>query len=169
MTEDLPVAVRFSARIRERAIKAEELASIQAREAISNPPTPSIERRRDQGDGRGQYSGTDSNLPTKKQKIIPKRKHKTNKGTKNTKEFEVATEGPGQKDTVDQGMLDGGMTVRDMQNTGGIPIILRFAPLYGQQEELYYPKWRSPSPEPDQSLKQSEELYEDPDGFFWLV
>lgn len=160
MKKDLPTAVRFSARIRERAIKAEELAKTQAREIIPNPPAP----------------------PTRK------RRQKTNKDAKDTREFEVATEGPGQKDTVDQGMLGSGMTVRDMQNTSGIPIIPQFASLYlhckglyeqqegpsapnpeqYEQDGLYYLGWKSPSLEPDQPPKQYEQ-YEDPDGFFWLM
>ncbi|KAL0640415.1 hypothetical protein Q9L58_000382 [Maublancomyces gigas] len=160
---------------------------------------------------------------------MPERQQKTNKDAKDTREFEAATEGPGQKDTVGLRMLDGGMTVRDMQDTSEASIIRRFISLhlpykrheqqertfapnpeqyeqqestsapnpqyYGQQErtsapnpeqyeqqestfapnpeqyeqqgELYYPKWKSPSPELDQFSNQ--ELYEDSDGFLWLV
>lgn len=102
--------------------------------------------------------------------------------TKGTKEPEVDTEGLGQKNTVGQGLLDDDMTACDIQYTGDTIIVSLSASLYPhdqrQQEGPCYPNWRSStptptpspasSPEPDRYSQQFGELYQDPDGFFWL-
>lgn len=166
--KDHPVAVRFSARIRERTTKAEELARAATFIWRSR-------NRKCKGAGRGQYSGAKNTPPTKEQKVMQQK----TEVTKGTKEPEVDTEGLGQKNTVSQGLLDDDMTACDIQHTGDTIIVSLSTSIYphdqGQQEGPCCPNWRSHTPSPisspelDQYSQQFGELYQDPDGFFWLT
>lgn len=74
-----------------------------------------------------------------------------------------------QEGVVDPMLLDNGVSVYEMQNSLTIPQ----PATQGQQSPYEEPCYLTrdpptPSIELGQSWKLSEELYEDPDGFFWL-
>lgn len=102
---------------------------------------------------------------------------------KAVKEPEVVMEKPTQKDTIDQGLLDDGMSAFNMQEMCSVLTIPPSDIIYPdnqqepneqepneQQQETDYQNWvlPIPTPDPSQYWKQSEEFYNDPDGYCWL-
>lgn len=147
----------------------------QAREALLNPPKPSIGKRSRKRKNWGQYPNVDA-LSAKKRKMMPKKQRRTQL-TKATKEPEVIMEKPTQEDTANQ-WLDDGMSAFNMQEMYSVLTIPPSDTTYlynqqepnGQQQETNSQNRRLPipAPEPSQSWKQSGEFYSDPDGYCWL-
>lgn len=159
--------VRSSARIQERIGKAVELARARARENLLNPPKTTIgkkPRKRKNWSRRSSIYGTS---PLKKQR------------KKAVKPPNVVMGGTIQEeDTVNQGLLDSGVSALNMQEMRDVPTATQpdTAHLhnqqepYGQQQGVDCQNWRSPTPntELSKSWEQSGCFYRDPDGYYWL-